>query len=46
MYALFIVAPLARVDGAVLHRLFGGGGKPRLSMVGKHTRRSLFQEWL
>lgn len=46
MYALFIVAPLARVDGAVLHRLFGGTASRRLSVVGQQERRSLFHEWL
>ena len=46
VYALLIVAPLAHVGGAVLHRLFGGGGRPRLSMAGERTPRNLFQEWL
>jgi hypothetical protein len=46
IYAFLIVAPLAHVDGAVLHRLFGGSGRPRLSVVGEREPRSLFQEWL
>lgn len=46
VYALLIVAPLAHVDGAVLHRLFGGAAKSQLRIVGETERRSLLQEWL
>ena len=46
VYALLIVAPLAHVDGAVLHRLFGRPANPQLRIVGEQERRSLFQEWL
>jgi hypothetical protein len=46
VYALLIVAPLAHVDGAVLHRLFGRPANPQLRIVGEPGPRSLFQEWL
>jgi hypothetical protein len=46
VYALLIVAPLAHVDGAVLHRLFGNPVARQLRIVGEPGPRSLFQEWL
>ena len=46
VYALLIVVPLAHVDHSVLHWLFGGGGRPRLSMAEERTPRNLFQERL
>jgi hypothetical protein len=46
VYALLIVAPLAHVDGAVLHRLFGRPANPQLRIVGEQERRSLVPEWL
>ena len=45
VYALLLVAPLAHVDGAVLHRLFGGGGSAGMRLVGE-GRPQFFQEWL
>jgi hypothetical protein len=41
VYALLIIAPLTCVDGAVLHRLFGGVASPRLSVMGERTPRNL-----
>jgi hypothetical protein len=46
VYALLIVAPLAHVDGAVLHRLFGNPMARQLRIVGEPGPRSLFPEWL
>jgi hypothetical protein len=46
VYALLIVAPLAHVDGAVLHRLFGNPVARQLRIVGEPGPRSLFPEWL
>ena len=46
VYALLIVAPLAHVDGAVLHRLFGNPMTRQLRIIGEPGPRSLFQEWL
>jgi len=46
IYALLIVAPLAHVDGAVLHRLFGNPMARQLRIVGEQERRSLVPEWL
>ena len=46
VYALLIVAPLAHVDGSVLHRLFGRRANPQLRIVGEQERRSLVPEWL
>ena len=46
VYAFLIVAPLAHVDGAVLHRLFGRPANPQLRIVGEQERRSLVPEWL
>jgi len=46
VYALLLVAPLAHVDGAVLHRLFGTPMARQLRIVGEPEPRSLFQEWL
>lgn len=45
VYALLIVAPLAHVDGAVLHRLFGNATDPKLRVAGERDH-SFFQEWL
>ena len=46
VYALLIVAPLAHVDGAILHRLFGNPMARQLRIVGEREPRSLFPEWL
>jgi hypothetical protein len=46
VYALLIVAPLAHVDGAVLHRLFGRPANGQLRIVGEREPRSLVPEWL
>ena len=46
VYALLLVAPLAHVDGAVLHRLFGNPMARQLRIVGEPGPRSLFPEWL
>ena len=46
MYAVLIVAPLAHVDGAVLHQLFGNPMARQLRIVGEREPRSLFPEWL
>jgi hypothetical protein len=46
VYALLIVAPLAHVDGAVLHRLFGRPANPQLRIVREREPRSLVPEWL
>ena len=35
VYGMLIVAPLAHVDGAVLSRLFGGGGSIGMRLVGE-----------
>lgn len=45
VYALLIIAPLAHVDGAVLNRIFGGGSRPAMRIVGDE-RRTFFQPWL
>lgn len=45
MYALFIVAPLARVDGAIICRLFGGTTNSQLPFVGEQEPRGLVSEW-
>ena len=46
VYALLIVAPLAHVDGAVMHRLFGNPVARQLRIIGEPRPRSLFPEWL
>lgn len=46
VYAFLIVAPLAHVDGAVLHRLFGNPVARQLRIIGEPGPRSLFPEWL
>jgi hypothetical protein len=46
VYALFIVAPLAHVDGAIIHQLFGRSASPQLRIVGERARRSRVPEWL
>jgi hypothetical protein len=46
VHALLIVAPLAHVDGAIIHRLFGSPANPQLRIVGEQERRSLVPEWL
>jgi hypothetical protein len=46
VYALLIVAPLAHVDGAVLHRLFGNPAARQLRIIGEAEPRSLFPQWL
>ena len=45
VYGLLIVAPLAHVDGAVLSRLFGGGGDKGMRLVGE-DRPQFFKKWL
>ena len=45
VYGLLIVAPLAHVDGAVLSRLFSGGGRPGMRLVGE-DRPQFWQKWL
>ena len=45
VYGLLIVAPLAHVDGAVLSRLFGGGGYKGKRLVGE-GRPPFWQKWL
>jgi hypothetical protein len=45
VYGLLIVAPLAHVDGAVLSRLFGGGGDKGMRLVGE-SRPQFWREWM
>ena len=45
VYALLIISPLAHVDGAVLNKLFGNGGRPAMRIVGDE-HRMFFQPWL
>ena len=46
VYARLLVAPLAHVDGAVMHRLFGNPVARQLRIIGEPRPRSLFPEWL
>ncbi len=46
VYALLIVAPLAHMDGAIIHRLFGNPMARQLRIVGEREPSSLFPEWL
>ena len=45
VYGLLIVAPLAHLDGAMLSRLFGGGGDKSIRLVGE-GRPQFWQKWL
>jgi hypothetical protein len=46
VHALFIVAPLAQVDSAIICRLFGGAANPQLLIFGEREMRSLVPSWL